>query len=396
MMTGHDIGRKLGFLLIVTITVQQFIACFLGFTITASYIYQVNISIIAESMSGGPPYGNNSLGPGGQPMMGGGMNPMGMGPMGMGGPMNQMGMGGMGYQGQGPPMGSMGPSSHMMGPGGGMGMGAGGMGGGPMGGPGQYMGGGPMVMGPGMGPMGGGGPRMMNSGPMGPSPGMLGSGMGGGGMTGSPAGMTGSPGGAGAGGGSMLVASMEQGAGGQEQQQQQQQGASTAPQQQQQSKDVNTSTVCRIGQETVEEIVSRTQEVFSILKTLQPPVGSFNQQTQTHDKSNQEKQNRLQDVLKGIGMLFKRLRVCWEKCQENTGGMDFMPIESLIPLKEEGEGGVEREKKRGEAYKVALEEHNELMNQITLKNRHLKDVIDQMRNIIWEINTMLAIRRPEH
>ena len=79
--------------------------------------------------------------------------------------------------------------------------------------------------------------------------------------------------------------------------------------------DVNASTVCRIGQETVEEIVSRTQEVFSILKSLQPPVGSYNPQTVAHDKSNQEKQNRLQDVLKGIGMLFKRLRVCWEKCQ---------------------------------------------------------------------------------
>ena len=73
--------------------------------------------------------------------------------------------------------------------------------------------------------------------------------------------------------------------------------------------------MCRIGQETVEEIVSRTQEVFSILKSLQPPVGSYNPQTVAHDKSNQEKQNRLQDVLKGIGMLFKRLRVCWEKCQ---------------------------------------------------------------------------------
>merc|ERR550519_2028814 len=82
-----------------------------------------------------------------------------------------------------------------------------------------------------------------------------------------------------------------------------------------QNKEVNTSTVCRIGQETVEEIVSRTQEVFSILKSLQPPIGSYNPQTVAHDKSNQEKQNRLQDVLKGIGMLFKRLRVCWEKCQ---------------------------------------------------------------------------------
>merc|ERR1719383_393195 len=107
--------------------------------------------------------------------------------------------------------------------------------------------------------------------------------------------------------------------------------SSPAPQPaQHQSKDVNTSTVCRIGQETVEEIVSRTQEVFSILKSLQPPVGSFNQMSQIQDQQNLEKQKRLNDVLKGIGMLFKRLRVCWEKCQENTGGMDFIPIESLI------------------------------------------------------------------
>ena len=157
---------------------------------------------------------------------------------------------------------------------------------------------------------------------------------------------------------------------------------------------MNTSTVCRIGQETVEEIVSRTQEVFSILKSLQPPVGSYSAQTQQHDKSTMEKQTRLQDVLKGIGMLFKRLRVCWDKCQENTGGMDFLPIESLIPLKDDMDmGRTELEKKRGDSYKAALEEHNELMQQITFKNRHLKDIIDQMRNIIWEINTMLAMRK---
>ena len=51
----------------------------------------------------------------------------------------------------------------------------------------------------------------------------------------------------------------------------------------------------------------------------------------------------------------------------------------------------ELEKKRGDNYKTALEEHNELVTQIVHKNRHLKDIIDQMRNIIWEINTMLSI-----
>merc|ERR1719429_753488 len=115
-------------------------------------------------------------------------------------------------------------------------------------------------------------------------------------------------------------------------------------------KEVNISTVCRIGQETVEEIVSRTQEVFSILKSLHPPVGGYNKMSQMQDQSQIEKQKRLNDVLNGIGLLFKRLRVCWDKCQENTGGMDFYPIESLIPLKDEMQdtGRNELEKKRGD------------------------------------------------
>merc|ERR1712115_734815 len=89
-----------------------------------------------------------------------------------------------------------------------------------------------------------------------------------------------------------------------------------------QSKEVNTSTVCRIGQETVEEIVSRTQEVFSILKSLKPPVGPYSKMVAMEDQQNLDKQNRLNEVLKGIGMLFKRLRVCWDKCGENTAGLD--------------------------------------------------------------------------
>jgi len=161
-------------------------------------------------------------------------------------------------------------------------------------------------------------------------------------------------------------------------------------------KGANMSTVCRVGQETVEEIVSRTQEVFSILKSLQPPYGAYSKAMQHQDQANIEKQKRLNDVLNGIGMLFKRLQLCWDKCQENSGGMDFYPIESLIPFKDESQelnsGKAELEKKRGDVYKSALDEHNELVQQITFKNRHLKDIIDQMRNIIWEINTMLAMR----
>ena len=52
----------------------------------------------------------------------------------------------------------------------------------------------------------------------------------------------------------------------------------------------------------------------------------------------------------------------------------------------------ELEKKRGESYRAALDEHNELVQQLTQKNRILKEIIDSMRGIIWEINTMLAMK----
>ena len=110
------------------------------------------------------------------------------------------------------------------------------------------------------------------------------------------------------------------------------------------------------------------------------------------DKAALEKQQRLKDVLGGITAQFQRLRVCFEKANEQTANMEYTQLESLIPLKDEREMKNEIEKKRGEQYKLALDEHNELILQLVAKNRHIKEIIDQMRNIIWEINTMLAMR----
>eukprot|EP00095_Tigriopus_kingsejongensis_P005528 maker-scaffold282_size228295-snap-gene-1.26 protein:Tk05528 transcript:maker-scaffold282_size228295-snap-gene-1.26-mRNA-1 annotation:"mediator of rna polymerase ii transcription subunit 30-like isoform x1" len=159
------------------------------------------------------------------------------------------------------------------------------------------------------------------------------------------------------------------------------------------NKEFNTATVCRIGQETVQEIVSRIQEVFSYLKSLQPPIGAPAQ-----DRATLEKQQRLQEVLKGIALLYKRLHVCWDKVNEYTVAMEYTNVEALIPLRDEKNQQqrdlrADLDKKRGDPYRQALDEHTELAQQLTLKNRHLKEIIDQMRNIIWEINTMLAMRQ---
>jgi mediator of RNA polymerase II transcription subunit 30 len=63
----------------------------------------------------------------------------------------------------------------------------------------------------------------------------------------------------------------------QSQQQIQQQQASQMQQNNAQSqKSINLLTFCLVGQETVQDIVTRFQEVFGLLKTIQPPNGTNN------------------------------------------------------------------------------------------------------------------------
>ncbi|XP_015438473.1 PREDICTED: mediator of RNA polymerase II transcription subunit 30-like isoform X2 [Dufourea novaeangliae] len=161
------------------------------------------------------------------------------------------------------------------------------------------------------------------------------------------------------------------------------------PPQQQQTKEFNTASLCRFGQETVQDIVSRTLEVFQTLKVLQPPNGM----AQGASLAN-EKKNKVQEQLRTLKLLFKRLRLIYEKCNENCQlqGMEYTHIESLIPLKEEWDMKSD-EKKTSEAYRLACEESKEIMEQVVLKNRHLKEIIDHLRRIISEINTMLNMRR---
>ncbi|KAJ8984276.1 hypothetical protein NQ317_009760 [Molorchus minor] len=160
-------------------------------------------------------------------------------------------------------------------------------------------------------------------------------------------------------------------------------------QQQQQSKEFNTASLCRLGQETVQDIVSRTQEVFQTLKAIQPPNGT----SQSLSASN-EKKAKVQELLRTIRVLFKRLRLIYEKCNENCQiqGMEYTHIESLIPFKDEIDPKHD-EKKNAETYRLACDESKEVMEQVVLKNKQLKEVIDHLRRIIWEINTMLTMRK---
>ncbi|XP_071527408.1 mediator of RNA polymerase II transcription subunit 30 isoform X1 [Panulirus ornatus] len=147
----------------------------------------------------------------------------------------------------------------------------------------------------------------------------------------------------------------------------------------------NTAFLCKAGCETVQEIVSRTCEVFSQLRTLPLPTGT-NQGTQISN----EKKMRIQENLNAIQRHFKPLRAIYNHVNDDCAGMEYTHIESLIPYKDEADNRPDH-KKIGENYRHLVEESRELKEQLYLKARYMKEIIDQLRKIIWEVNTMLAM-----
>uniref|UniRef100_A0A1A8BEI9 Mediator of RNA polymerase II transcription subunit 30 n=1 Tax=Nothobranchius kadleci TaxID=1051664 RepID=A0A1A8BEI9_NOTKA len=98
------------------------------------------------------------------------------------------------------------------------------------------------------------------------------------------------------------------------------------PQQQQQqaqaARDVNTSSLCRYGEETVQDIVLRTMEIFQLLRNMQLPNG-----VTYHPNTHQDRLGKLQEHLRMLSVLFRKLRLVYDKCSENCAGLDPIPPE---------------------------------------------------------------------
>lgn len=164
-----------------------------------------------------------------------------------------------------------------------------------------------------------------------------------------------------------------------------------------QPKDISMAIMCRMGQEFVQEIVAKAIELFQNLKALQPPTGVAGGSLQGQE----ERRLKLQDTLRNVGMLFKKLHrvhsICSDQSSTAAASSQYTPIEpdvtlqSLVPMKDDPKPA--EDKKPSEAARALFEERARLTEQVMLKNHQLKEVIDALRNIIWEINTMLAMRK---
>ncbi|KAJ6643481.1 Mediator of RNA polymerase II transcription subunit 30 [Pseudolycoriella hygida] len=151
-------------------------------------------------------------------------------------------------------------------------------------------------------------------------------------------------------------------------------------------KEFNIVSLCRFGQETVQDISSRFQEVFAALKSVQPP--SINNPSHTATEK------KITEQFRTIRLLFKRLRLLFDKCNDSCQqdlGMEYTHIESLIPLKDEPDH--KSDPAPSEEFKKHIQENRELTEAVMMKNKQLREIIDRIRIIIWEINTMLSMRR---
>lgn len=97
----------------------------------------------------------------------------------------------------------------------------------------------------------------------------------------------------------------------------------------------------------------------------------------------------MQDQFRTIRLLFKRLRLLYEKCDNAE---DYTQVESLIPFVDD-DSKADQVPVHSEEYQRTLVENRELNEVLAQKNLQLKEIIDNMRNIIWEINSMMAARK---
>ncbi|KAG9279904.1 mediator of RNA polymerase II transcription subunit 30-like [Astyanax mexicanus] len=141
--------------------------------------------------------------------------------------------------------------------------------------------------------------------------------------------------------------------------------------------------LCRIGQETVQDIVTRTMEIFQITRATQLPNGVTQSQAVYQDRF-----GKLQEHLRQLTLLFRKLRLLYERCVEMTSDLQESPTE-LVPYAGEEVVPVKVEP----CSSAVSQDRQEVLEKVRQKNQEMKVLMDQMRNLLWDINAMLTMRK---
>lgn len=142
---------------------------------------------------------------------------------------------------------------------------------------------------------------------------------------------------------------------------------------------------CKEGQDAVHEIVLKTQELFNNLKQATATL----QQTPDEEK----RKLKMRDYLNLIQYLFKNLRNHYNIVNEVCSSLSYVQVETLIPYKDDPDG-FEQIQKHTRSLMTEIrpeftKEKDELLEKIAQKDEELRKVTNDLRNFVYEINTML-------
>lgn len=151
----------------------------------------------------------------------------------------------------------------------------------------------------------------------------------------------------------------------------------------------NIAASCQTGQDLVQELVYKITEVVTSLKLMQLPNGSAASLQATGKAS-----NRIHENLKQIEFCFHKLRQVFNECQRRLpddvdpcvlipyvkNSMSFDAVVDELPLQKSNKV-------------MALEQRKaELEAILTAKNDQFKILLDELRSLVWEINSILALQ----
>jgi len=80
--------------------------------------------------------------------------------------------------------------------------------------------------------------------------------------------------------------------------------------------------LCRKGQETIQEILSKTTEVFQYLRTVQLPNG-----VNVSAQQFQDRKHKLDEPIRQLEGLFRKLRFIYDSVNESTANLPSQPVE---------------------------------------------------------------------
>lgn len=146
---------------------------------------------------------------------------------------------------------------------------------------------------------------------------------------------------------------------------------------------------CRLGQETVHDIVSKTQELFSNLKTANV--------TLQRTSENEARRAKIRDILNAVQFKFDVLRRHYDSVNEISSSLAYMQPKSLIPFKDDPDNIEQIEKHRrnlsSEPNIEMSKEKEVLLRKISELDEKIRLITADLREFIYEINTMLHVSK---